>query len=52
MSFLEKVEEMESPNSCAFVVLRLDEMPLTLGVDSLVLHSPSVEMNPFMSFFI
>jgi hypothetical protein len=49
--FLEKVEKMESPYSCTFVVLRLDEMPLTLGVDSLMLHSPSVKMNPFHVIF-
>ncbi len=42
---------MESPNSCAFVVLRLDEMPSTLGVNSLVLHLPPIEMNPFHVIF-
>jgi len=51
VSFLEKVEKMESPNSFTFIVLRLDEMPLTLGVDSVVLHSPSIEMNPFHVIF-
>jgi len=49
--FLEKMEEMESPNSCTFIILRFDEMPLTLGVDSLVFHSPSTEMNPFHVIF-
>jgi len=42
---------MESPNSCVFVELKMDEMPLTSGVDSLVFRSLVMEVNPFHVIF-
>jgi hypothetical protein len=42
---------MESPNSCIFIELKMDEMPLTLGVDSLVFRSLVMEVNPFQVIF-
>jgi len=51
VSFPKEAKEMESPNSCAFVELRMDEMPSTLGVDSPVLHLPVVKVSPFHVIF-
>jgi hypothetical protein len=34
-----------------FIELKMDEMPLTLGIDSLVLHSHVTEVNPFHVIF-
>ncbi len=42
---------MESPNSCAFIELKMDEMPSTLGVDSLVFRSLVMEVSPFHVIF-
>ncbi len=42
---------MELPNSCASVELGLDEMPLTLRVESQVPHSPIAQMSPFHVIF-
>ncbi len=42
---------MESLNSRVIVVVNLDEIPLTLSVDSEVLHSLVAKVNPFHVIF-
>ncbi len=42
---------MELPNSHTFIEVSLDEIPSTLGVDSLVLCLHTLEMNPFHVIF-
>jgi hypothetical protein len=51
VSFPEEAEEVESPNSHVIVELGLDEIPLTLGIDSLMPHSPSLKVSPFHVIF-
>jgi hypothetical protein len=42
---------VESLNSRAIVVVSLDDIPLTLNVDSEVLHSPIAKVNSFHVIF-
>jgi hypothetical protein len=49
--FFEEVEEVESSNSHVVGELRLDEMPLISGVDSLVPRSPPLEVSLFHVIF-
>jgi hypothetical protein len=49
--FLEEVKDVESPNSCALVEVGLDEIPSTLGVNSLMFHSHVAKVNPFHVIF-
>jgi hypothetical protein len=51
MSFLEEVEDVESPNSSAIIQVGLDEIPSISGGDSLVLCSHTMEVNPFHVIF-
>jgi hypothetical protein len=44
-------KKVEPPNSRTFGEQELHEMPSTLGVDSLVLHSPSPKVNPLCVIF-
>jgi hypothetical protein len=45
------VEEVDSLNSFAIIELGLDEIPLILGINSLMLHLPSPKVNPFHVIF-
>ncbi len=47
-----QVEVVELPNSHMVVEIDLDEIPLTLGVDFAVLHSPTAEVSPFHVIFL
>jgi hypothetical protein len=44
-------KEVESPKSQTFVEQELHEMPSTLGMDSLMPHSPSPKVNPLFVIF-
>jgi hypothetical protein len=45
-------KKVESPNSQTFGEQELHEMPSTLGVDSLVLHSPSPKVSPLCVIYL
>ncbi len=51
MSFSKETKELELPNSWTFGELELHEMPLTLGMDSPMPHSPSLEVSPLHVIF-
>jgi hypothetical protein len=42
---------MELPNSCTVIEVGLDEIPLTLNFDFVVVHSPITEVSPFHLIF-
>jgi len=51
VSFSKEAKELELPNSGTFGELKLHEMPLTLGMDSPMPHSPSSEVSPLHVIF-
>jgi len=52
MPQMPQVEVVELPNSHMVVEIDLDEIPLTLGVDFAVFHSPAAKVNPFHVIFL
>jgi hypothetical protein len=45
------VKDVEPLNSCAIIEVDLDEIPLTLGGDSLMPCLPTTRVNPFHVIF-
>jgi len=52
VSFSKEAKELELPNSRTFGELELHEMPLTLGMDSPMPHSPSLKVSPLHVIFL
>jgi hypothetical protein len=51
VTFLEVLKDVESPNSQSFSEQKMHEMPSISGIDSQVLHSPSLKVNALHVIF-
>ncbi len=51
VTFLEVPKDVESPNSRSFSEQKMHEMPSILGIDSQVLHSPSLKVSALHVIF-